>query len=285
MKRVLLTGATGFIGSYLLRELLHVGYEVIAVRRPGSEPVILLEQEPIWLERYLTEVTAMDMDGVEAVIHLASAGVSPQEASWHELEQVNVSAGLQLIQRAHQAGVRRFVAAGTCLEYGSEADNWDQIPSDAPLRPLSPYGVGKAAGFLMLNAYANACPIEFFYGRIFSAYGEGQFSGNLWPSLRRAAYAGKDFEMTMGQQIRDFIPVEDVARHLHIATERSDVHINQPLVVNIGSGNGTRVVDFATRHWQAFGASGTLKIGSIPDRPGQIERLVADQSRLFTNLT
>lgn len=281
--RILLTGGTGFIGSHLLGVLLQAGHDVVAVRRPGSVPVIPLEQQPIWLERSLLDLKANDLVGVEVIIHLASAGVSPQQASWQELEQINVAAGLQLIQLAHQAGIRRFVAAGTCFEYGSEAEVWDRIPPNAPLRPTTPYGSSKAAGFLMLQAFATAHPIEFFYGRIFTAYGEGQFSGNLWPSLHQAALAGDDFPMTEGKQIRDFIPVADVARYLNIAAGRSDLQPAKPLVVNIGSGQGLRVVDFARKQWQHLGATGTLKPGANPSRPGQMARLVADPIHLDPN--
>jgi len=278
--RVLLTGGTGFIGSHLLVELLQAGHEVVAVRRSGSEPVIPLVLQPSWIECSLLDLTPNELAGVEVVIHLASAGVSPQQASWQELEQINVAAGLQLIQLAYQAGVRRFVASGSCFEYGSEADSWDRIPPAAPLRPTTPYGASKAAGFLMLQAFAKSHPIEMVYARIFTAYGEGQFSGNLWPSLRQAALAGTDFAMTDGAQIRDFIPVAEVARHLCVAAERCDLQPIQPLVMNIGSGIGLRVVDFARQQWQQFGATGCLNPGVIPSPSGQIARLVADPIHL-----
>lgn len=278
--KILLTGGTGFIGSYLIVELLQAGHEVVAVRRLGSEPVIIIEKQPMWLECSLFQLTVNQLVGVDTVIHLASAGVSPQQASWDDLEQINVAAGLHLIQLAHRAGVPRFIAAGTCLEYGEEANIWDRIPPKAPLRPTTPYGASKAAGFLMLQEYAKAHPIKLFYGRIFTAYGEGQFSGNLWPSLRQAAILGQDFPMTLGEQVCDFIPVEEVARHLRIAAERYDLEIFQPLVVNIGRGVGERVVDFAMHQWEQFGATGCLKPGSIPSRSGQVYRIVADPVRL-----
>jgi nucleoside-diphosphate-sugar epimerase len=278
--RILVTGSTGFVGSHLLVELLQAQHEVVAVRRSGSEPVIPLEDQPIWLDRSLLELTANDLEGVEVVIHLASAGVSPKMAPWKELEQINVATGLQLIQLANQAGVRRFVAAGTCLEYGSEAEAWDRILPSASLRPTTPYAASKAASFLMLQAYSIAHPIQLFYGRIFTAYGEGQFGKCLWPSLRQAAMIGDDFSMTAGEQIADFIPVADVVRHLRIAAERCDLQPAQPLVVNIGSGQGMRLVDFARQQWKHFGATGCLKPGAIPPRPGQLARIVADPINL-----
>ena len=177
--------------------------------------------------------------------------------------------------------MRRFVAAGTCMEYGLAARAWERIPPDSPLSPVSPYSASKASSFLMLNAFAMTNEIEFFYGRIFSAYGEGQFSGNLWPSLRKAALAGEDFLMTKGEQIRDFLPVKDVAHHLRIAAEREDISPLHPLVVNIGSGQGSRVVDFAMQQWTRLCAAGSLKPGAIPDRSSDIIPYVADLSNLY----
>jgi UDP-glucose 4-epimerase len=102
--------------------------------------------------------------------------------------------------------------------------------------------------------------------------------------LRQEALDGDDFPMTEGEQIRDFIPVALVARHLRIAAERDDLHPAQPLVVNIGSGQGLRVLDFARQQWQLLGASGSLRPGAIPSRAGQTNRLVADPIHLEPSL-
>lgn len=274
--KVLLTGGTGFVGSYLIQELLLGGYEVVATRRPGSMPVISLIENPIWLDRSFVELTLADLKGVETVIHLASAGVSPKRASWADLQQINVAAGLRLIELTYQAGVRRFVATGTCFEYGSEASAWQHIPPSAALRPITPYGSSKAAGFFMLNSFATNHLIEFYYGRVFTAYGEGQYEANLWPSLHAAALSGADFPMTSGKQIRDFISVQAVAKYLRVAVERNDLVPSLPLVVNIGSGKGLSVLDFASNEWQRLRAHGSLRPGALPSRVDQTDRLVAD---------
>lgn len=283
--RILLTGGTGFIGSHLLRELLLSGHDVVAVRRPQRHPPIRLCLQPTWLDTPILRLTLSDLKDIDVIIHLACAGVSPKSASLTELNQINILAGNYFLDLAIQSGVRRFVGAGTCFEYGSEADLWDRIPPSAALRPSSTYAASKAAGFLMLNANAIGTPIEFFYGRIFSAYGEGQYSANLWPSLREAALSGADFPMTSGFQVRDFIPVQLVARHLRIAAERQDLKPGRPLVVNIGSGHGLRVIDFAQEQWQTLDATGSLIPGAIKDRSGQITRLVADPINLLPQST
>ncbi len=279
--RLFLTGGTGFIGSHVLAAALAAGHEVRALRRsPASASVIPLPCEPQWCEGDLHSLSAADLEGVEAVLHLASAGVSPKPASWDELVHANVAGSLRLLERAAEAGVRRCVVAGSSHEYGNAARRFEAIPPHAPLEPLSPYGASKAAAFQLLRAFAIAQGLELFYGRIFSAYGEGQFAGNFWPSLRRAALAGEDFPMTSGRQVSDFIPVADAATHLLEACARPDVAAGVPLVVNIGSGVATSLLAFAETEWERLGAAGRLLPASLPDRPDQIERYVPDLSGL-----
>ena len=119
---------------------------------------------------------------------------------------INVAASLHLIQISHKAGVRRFIATGTCLEYGSEAESWARIPPTAPLRPVTPYGASKASCFLMLEAFARANPIELFMGE-FSLL---MVRDNLLRTYGRHCVSPllcSDFPMTTGEQICDFIPV------------------------------------------------------------------------------
>lgn len=275
--RIFLTGGTGFIGSYALAAALEAGHEVIALRRSsGSSPVIDLSHQPQWCEGDLSTLQASQLQGIDVVLHLASAGVSPKRASWVQLEQANVAGSLRLMELAVKTGVPRCVVAGTSHEYGNTARRYETIPPDAPLEPTTSYGASKAASFQLMRTFAIVEGLEFFYGRIFSAYGEGQFSGNFWPSLRRTALAGEDFEMTSGRQISDFIPVTDVAAHLLAACSRPDMLAGEPLVVNIGSGKPMSLLAFAEAEWRRMGGTGQLLPGRLQERADQIERYAAD---------
>ncbi len=275
--RLFITGGTGFIGSHVLAAALAAGHQVRALRRsPASAPVIPLPRQPEWCEGDLHSLTAPQLQGVEVVLHLASAGVSPKQVPWAELVQANVVGSLRLLELAADAGVRRCVVTGTSHEYGNAARRYDAIPPDAPLEPLSAYGASKAAAFQLLRTFAIERRLELFYGRIFTAYGEGQFAGNFWPSLRRAALAGEDFPMTSGRQISDFVPVAAVAAHLLEACHRDDISAGVPLVTNVGSGGATSLLAFAEAEWGRLGATGRLLPASLPDRPDQIERYVPD---------
>ena len=275
--RIFLTGGTGFIGSYVLAAALLAGHEVCALRRTSdSSPVIPLPFQPHWCTGTLANISPSCFDGVDAVMHLASVGVSPRRVSWNVLVEANVVGSLRLFELAAAAGVRRFVVAGTCHEYGDSARRYIAIPPEAPLEPISAYGASKVAAFQLLRAFAAEHELELFYGRIFAAYGEGQFAGNFWPSLRRAALAGEDFPMTSGRQISDFVHASVVAEHLLKACIRQDITFRTPLITNIGTGVATSLLAFAAQEWSKMGAKGALLPANLPERPGQIDRYVAD---------
>ena len=280
--RIFLTGATGFIGSHVLKAALSAGHDVIALRRrQTSVPVISLSQSPIWCDGDLDQLSPSWFEGVDAVLHLASAGVSPKKVHWSKLLHVNVVQSLSLMDIAATAHVPRFVAAGTCHEYGTAACRTEFVLPNSPLEPLTPYASSKAAAFHLLRTYSIENHIEFFYGRIYNAFGEGQFAENFWPSLFSAATSGSDFPMTSGSQICDFIHVSSVAEHLVRACTRLDIQPGNPLVANIGTGIPTSLLSFAQLEWARLGAKGKLIPGALPDRPSLIPRNVPDLSGLY----
>jgi len=275
--KLFLTGGTGFIGSHFLALALSEGYQVYALRRsPQSKSVISLPCEPHWITGNFQTLRIEHMLGIDAVVHLGAVGVSPKQASWVELLDVNVIGSLKLYQLGLEAGIKRFVVAGTCYEYGYSAGRNTLIPPNAPLEPISPYAASKVAGYHVARAFAIDHQLELFYGRIFTAYGEGQYIKNLWPSLRKAALDNEDFPMTSGRNVYDFVPVDYVARCLLDACLRPDVLRGSPLVVNIGTGKPSTLLDFARKQWEFFNAKGSLLPGLLPERPNHVQHYGAD---------
>ena len=269
-----LTGGTGFIGSHLLRQALEQGRNVTALRRAGSRPKLAMPGEPAWCETPFDQLGPKDFQGCTALVHMASVGVSPQKATWQELMYWNVAATIRMLEQAHAAGVRRVVMAGTFAEYGRSADRHDPIPPDAPLLPTYGYAASKAAAFAAAHAFAIEHGLEFCYLRIFSAFGEGQFAANFWPALKEAAERGGDFEMTAGEQVRDYVPVETVAGAFLHAAERPDVVAGMPFVRNLGSGQPVSMREFAEHWWGRWGAKGALKVGALPYRANEVMRFI-----------
>ena len=272
---IFITGATGFIGKHLIKRLRNINCNIYAIDRKVKYEIS--DSNPIhWIPKGLEDLDLSDLKDIHTVIHLAAVGVSPKEASEKNLEFSNVFQSLRLIQLAKKAGVKRFIATGTCLEYGKESDNWLYIPPNAKLEPLCPYSRSKAKSFKLLSQFSKENDIEMFYGRIFSAYGEGQYQNNLWPSLVKAAKSGKDFQMTKAEEIRDFIHVDEVTRYLVKAIFREDIKIGKPLVINIGSGYPIKLKDFAQNEWHKFKAEGKLIFGALKNRKYTIKRMVAN---------
>lgn len=272
---IFLTGGTGFIGSHLLNLLTTTNHNVTALRRKESRTCVELSKQPKWIDKNMDELEQSDFFAIDVLVHLASVGVSPKVASWKDLYYWNVLVMLELLENAVSVGVKRVVLAGSYAEYGRSADNFDFIPVNAPLLPTSPYAASKASGFLAANAFAVERQIELCYLRIFSAYGEGQHINNFWPSLRAAAQNGRDFEMTLGEQVRDFIPVENVAQAFLDAIENRNIYMaGAPHVANIGSGLPTKMLDFAKKNWAEWGATGQIMAGAKPYRPNEPMRYV-----------
>lgn len=148
--RILVTGATGFIGSHFANVASAAGHDVIALRRLGSTPRVPVSERVSWLEKSMAAVSAEDCRGMEAVVHFAAAGVSPPKANWSECFGTNVMDSLTFWNAALAGGVRRLVVCGSCFEYGASGNRYQAIPPSAPLEPIGPYHASKAASMATL---------------------------------------------------------------------------------------------------------------------------------------
>ena len=277
--KIFVAGGSGFIGKHLINELASAGHDIVALIRPNSKLETNLRCKAKLILKELNQLTVDDLSGVDCVINLVCAGVSPKKASWEELEKVNIDFSMKLIKYAQLAKVKRFIATGTCLEYGTEANKWESIHPRAPLTLFHLMLLAKRLHFL-LHAFARENTIELFYGRIFYAFGSGQYKYNFFPSLKNAALNGQDFTILNPNILLDFINVEDVAKHLRVAVERDDIISNKPLIVNIGTGKGVKIIDFAKEKWNKFMARGNLLIKENNNSEISIKKLVANIENL-----
>lgn len=274
--KIFLTGGTGFIGSHFINIAQNSGFTIKAHCRGLPETKIPLANSPQWIVKPLDQIQSQDLSDCDAIVHLASAGVSPQQATWPELMRWNVAATVNLLEQANSAKIRRVVMAGTFAEYGRAADLLDPIPPSAPLLPTYGYAASKAAAFMAAHAYAIENGMELAYLRIFSAFGAGQYEKNFWPSLRYAALQGADFPMTLGEQIRDYVPVDLVVNAFLNAVTRADISPGYPYVRNIGTGKPVTMREFAEYWWRQWNADGILKFGALPYRPNEVMRFIPE---------
>ena len=273
--KVVVSGASGFIGRHSINSLIHAGHEVIGLSRRSQVPVSGATR---WVQCDLSRPEGRSLEpkfeGVDVLLHLAASGVDPKTAVWATCFETNVTAAMRLWLAAVNAGARRIVNCGTCFEYGSAATAHLAIPTTAAPQPLSPYAASKAAATMILHGIAASSNIQAISLRPCVVFGEGEPEYRLWPSLRRAALAGADLPMTSGFQVRDFMPVESLAERLCEAVTRADLPAGRLLVENVGSGTPQSVREFATDWWGRWGGTGKLLFGALPDRPSECPRIV-----------
>ncbi len=240
--RVLVTGGSGFIGSKVVEQLVLRGYEVHVVSRTTdrSRPGVHRHRgdllDPSAADRLLRAVAP------DSLVHLA--WVTEHQAFWHAEENwAWIEASIRLGDRFAAGGGRRMTVAGTCAEY-----DWSRSPmvEDAtPLLPDTPYGTAKLQTFERLSTLADRTGMELAWGRIFFAFGPGEQPGRLVPYVARHLLAERRAHVTAGDQQRDFLYVDDLARAFAML---HDGHVTG--AVNMASGVGvsvSEVVDCVAR--------------------------------------
>jgi len=273
--KIFLTGGTGFIGSHFINQAHAAGHEIIALRRsPTSRPRVPLLHQPQWLDQEMAAVAPEDMEGCSTLLHLAAHSANAPYDTLENCLQHNLLAPLALFRSAISAGIRRFIVAGSCFEYGTAGERYEFIPPDAPLEPTASYPASKAAASVAFTALAHEQALQMLILRIFQVYGEGEAESRFWPSLRAAAHAGRDMPMSEGLQVRDFIHVAQVAARFVAALSSPLPPPGQPLVENLGTGTPLTLRAFAQREWHAMAATGRLIFGATPMRKNEVMRFV-----------
>jgi nucleoside-diphosphate-sugar epimerase len=275
--KIFLTGGNGFLGSHVTRRLVAEGHEVVALRYPGTPLVECAGSGSIeWIEGTLEDDFSTPLASCSALLHLAAYGVNPAQNDWKECFRWNVTASLNLWLQAAAAGIKRFVIAGSCFEYGLSGERYAAIPVRAPLLPTKPYDASKAAATLAAHALAVDKGLELAILRPFHLFGEGEAPTRFWPSLRKAALAGDDFPMTAGEQVRDFVPVEFAAKRFVEALTDPSIIAGQPVIRNLGTGQPQSLRQFAEAGWKEWGATGKLIFGAVPYRANEVMRYVPE---------
>lgn len=256
--RVLLTGATGFVGSQVLASLSARGSAVTVVLRPdqplptGAEAAIrspnALSEEAEWWQAACADISVL--------IHCAWY-VTPGEYLTSPLNTECLIGTLALGQGALAAGVPRVVGIGTCFEYDLSARI---LSVDTALAPDTPYASAKAAAFHGLTGLFAGSATRFSWARLFYLYGDGEKPGRLVSYLRSQLEAGEPAELTHGKQIRDFLDVSEAGRQI------VDLALsNHTGAANICSGVPTTTRQLAERIADSYQRRDLLRFGARPE--------------------
>jgi nucleoside-diphosphate-sugar epimerase len=234
--KVAVTGATGFVGRHVLLELSkREGIEVVAVARRAPTKLEL----PPGIRAAALDI-ADGSDGAfdalgrpDRLIHLAWSGL-PHYRSLHHFEE-QLPQQYRFLAGLLRSGLSSLLVAGTCFEYGMASG---PLVEDRPTAPDNPYGYAKDALRRQLELLQASHAFELVWARLFYMHGQGQNASSIYPQLAAAARRGDaEFPMSSGEQLRDFLPVTEVARRLvALALDAPDAGI-----VNVCSGRPVSV--------------------------------------------
>lgn len=274
---MLITGASGFIGSHVARLLVREGVELHALVREGSTLERVADvvgdmrlvradvRDAAEVERHVARITP------EACIHAAWYAI-PGEYLHADENLPLVAATAALASALARSGCRRLVGLGTCLEYDTRAAT---LSESTPTRPASMYAASKLAAFLLAEQVGARNGMEVAWARLFYQYGPFEEDRRLVPTVIGALVRGEEARLTSGEQVRDFLHVDDVAAAIW-AVARSGV--TGP--VNVGSGEPVTVRALVETIGSIFGRPDLLAFGALPDRPGDPPVVSADNRRL-----
>jgi dTDP-6-deoxy-L-talose 4-dehydrogenase (NAD+) len=255
-KVVLLTGGTGFVGTQLINVLRDCGASIRLVLRKGSQLELTEAEEVIFTENIFLESSdwwRAACQGVDVVIH-AAWYAEPGEYLMSAKNLDCLSGTLALAKGALEAKVRRFIGIGTCFEY----DLTEEVQSlNTPLNPLTPYAAAKTSVYLFLSQYFKESNVGFVWCRLFYLFGDNENVKRLVPYLHDNLSAGKEVDLTHGNQIRDFMNVYDAAREI-VEISQS----NYSGAANICSGAPISIRNLAIKIADIYGRRDLLIFGS-----------------------
>lgn len=278
MKKVLITGSTGFVGDHVVQSLLDRDLELIATSTDEEKA-----GKRDWFDRvrYIT----FDFDAInnetdyfnffgrpDIMVHLAWEGLPQYRENFHL--EINFPRHLQLLQNMIKGGLRSLTVTGTCFEYGMQEG---LLNEEMETFPGNPYGLAKDRLRRELDKITAAEGVDFKWVRLFYMYGKGQNPKSLLSQLENAVMEGKEvFNMSGGEQVRDYMPVEEVASAIASIALQEKVSG----IINCCSGNPVKIKEFVSEYLNKKQWKIDLNLGYYPYPDYEPMRFWGDNSKL-----
>jgi nucleoside-diphosphate-sugar epimerase len=282
MKKVLVTGATGFIGGHVINELLEKGHEVVATSALHEKAIAAdwyhhVEYIPLDFKELSTDVDYYSFfNKPDILIHLAWEGLPNYKSAFHQEE--NLPRHYLFLENLVQHGLSDITVTGTCFEYGMQEGC---LSEDLASMPSNYYSLAKDKLRLLLVELAKEIPFTLKWVRLFYMYGKGQSPNSLLSQLQSALERGDEvFNMSPGDQLRDYLEVTKVAEYLvGIAIQKSAAGI-----INCCSGEPIQVKQLVIEYLKLKNKHIKLNLGYYPYSDIEPKNFWGDITKLKTIL-
>lgn len=278
MKRAILTGATGAVGTALIQNLISHEVEVLVLCRSGSERNQRIPEHPLVTKKTcaLNELAAVQNDtgkSYDVFYHFAWEGTTGAARNDLYLQNQNVRYALDAVEAARRFGCHTFIGAGSQAEYGRVEG---VLKPDTPAFPETGYGMGKLCAGQMTREHAHQLGLSHIWVRIVSVYGPNDWDGSMVMTTLRKLKNGEVPSFTKGEQLWDYLYSGDAAEAFRLAGERG----RDGKVYVLGSGTARPLAEYIRDMRDAVNPQAEIAIGAIPYGEKQVMHLQADLSEL-----
>lgn len=282
MMRIVVTGATSFIGAVAVRKLLEAGYSVDAVVRPGSSNMSkLYDQIPegsasslrvLELDLHKIEEIEKHVDQADAWLHTGWDGAGSENRMKREVQQANVVQSLKAVRAAAALGCKKFLFTGSQAEYGV---CHQLITEDTPCNPVSEYGKAKVDFGVQADKLCKELGMEYVHARIFSVYGPGDHPWSLVETCLRTWREGGEMRLGECTQKWNYLYIEDtVSALIHLLTKAGAG------VYNVASADIRVFRNYIEEMYDLCGRKGSFVYGTRPPNAEGPANLMADISKI-----
>ena len=279
MSIAIVTGATGFLGTELIKLLSLHNYKVYAVVRNEKSNIQKLKNlrgvQIVTCEmKNLNLICNFIPETADIFYHLAWSGSTGPDRGNYEMQLENIKWTLDAVHAAQKLGCKRFVGAGTLAEHDVVA--YTPLDGSTPNR-VSCYGVAKLSAHYMSKAECCSVGIEHLWAYISNTYGPGNYTSNFVNFAIKTMLSGQPAKFTSGEQFYDFVHVCDTVQGLECIGELGEKNC----AYYIGSNGAKRLKEFIMQIRDAIDPSIPLSLGEIPFNGVSHNRTVFDCSKLM----
>jgi len=276
--RIAITGGTGFVGQFIIKEAIKRGYDVAALVRADSKLYNLPSGENIKIIHYLNVdepelVQKLSVWKPDTMFHIAWKGVTGEFRDQPHQFNENIKFTLDTVELAGKGGCKKWIGAGSQAEYGLKSGI---ISENTPCEPVNAYGKAKLAAGIAAMGMCDLFNMKSAWGRIFSTFGPNDYEKYFIPYIIGEIYKQNTPEITMCEQIWDYLYIKDAANAFLALAENNDAIGNY----NIASGRPIMLKDIVEKIKFLMGSNNTIQYGKRPYADKQVMHLEGDISKI-----